>query len=320
MHITQSEDVAVRAGESPGRDATAAWNAVRLPAPFRALDAPTVPPEQSGKVGVLDLGLSPVEGYTRAVRQFQRSPPFMFHPLYLDPCRPDMAFVPMLQAGDGLVQGDRCLLHVDCAPGAAAHITTQAATKVYRADGDFSGQLIDLTLAAGSYLEYLPEPFIPFRGSRYFQRLRLTTHPNASAIIGDILTPGRIARGETHAYELYHADVEARRPGGDLLFADVTTFEPAKRSPRSPAALGEYDVVGALYAFTHAVDPGMVAERLIERLHDRDDVCSGVTELPNAAGVGARILGPTSAAVTTAMRAAWDTVRRDIIGAPAPIV
>jgi urease accessory protein len=44
-----------------------------------------------------------------------------------------MAYVFVLQSGDGLVQGDRYRVDIDCAPGAAAQITTQAATNVFAA-------------------------------------------------------------------------------------------------------------------------------------------------------------------------------------------
>jgi urease accessory protein len=70
---------------------------------------------------------------TRVQWQYQRAPLYIYRPIYLDAGRPDMAFVFVLQSGDGLVQGDRYRVDIDCAPGAAAHITTQAATNVFAA-------------------------------------------------------------------------------------------------------------------------------------------------------------------------------------------
>jgi urease accessory protein len=68
----------------------------------------------------------------------------MYRPVYLDPARPDMAFIFMQQSGDGLVQGDRNRIDISCCPGSAAHITTQAATKIFAARQNFTSQIINL--------------------------------------------------------------------------------------------------------------------------------------------------------------------------------
>jgi urease accessory protein UreH len=47
-------------------------------------------------------------------------------------------------------------MDIDCASGSAAHITTQAATKVYTARQNFVTQLVNLRAGAGAVLEYLP--------------------------------------------------------------------------------------------------------------------------------------------------------------------
>src|SRR5262249_52027107 len=82
--------------------------------------------------------------------------------------------------------------------------------------------------------EYLPDPIVPFRGSRFFQRTRVTADPDSTVIVGELLLPGRVARGEIYAYDLYRAETEARRPDGTLLFADVLRLCPQDgHAPRS---------------------------------------------------------------------------------------
>jgi urease accessory protein len=143
-----------------------------------------------GKVGRLDLALAPQAGSTRVCRHYQRSPLHVYRPIYLDANRPDMAFIFLQQYGDGLVQGDRYRIDVDCAPGSAVHITTQAATKVYAARQNYAAQLVNLRAGAGAVVEYLPDPVLPFRGSRLFQRLCLTVHHEASVILVRLCCPG----------------------------------------------------------------------------------------------------------------------------------
>jgi urease accessory protein len=118
-----------------------------LPPAVQAFDTPVahLGVGGAGKVGLLDLALAPVAGATRIVRQFQQMPLYLFHPIYTDRGRPDMAFLYLLQGGDGLLQGDRYRLDLACAPGAAVHVTTQAATKIYRMEDNFASQIINLS-------------------------------------------------------------------------------------------------------------------------------------------------------------------------------
>lgn len=291
-----------------------------LPAELRAFDTPVgnLGTGSAGKVGLLELGLAPVAGTTRVVRQFQQLPLYVYHPLYVDPGWPGMAFIYMLQAGEGIVQGDRYRLDLDCAPGAAVHVSTQAATKIYRMDANFACQLVRLTADAGAFVEYLPDPVIPFRGARFYQRLCLTVDPEASVILGEILLPGRVARGEAHAYSLYYTDLEARAPDGALLFADRLRLDPDAAPPRSPGRLGSYDVLAALYIITRQVSAADLADRLHDRLGTGADVLAGISTLPNACGAAMRALGHSSAAVGAAMRLAWNEARLALVGIPAP--
>jgi urease accessory protein len=273
----------------------------------------------AGKLGVLDLALAPRAGSTRVVRQYQRSPLYVYRPIYLDPMRPDMAFVFLQQQGDGFVQGDRYRVDVDCAPGAAVHLTTQAATKVFRAHDNFATQLVNLHVGAGGVLEYLPDPVIPFRGSRLYQRTCLTVGADATVIFGEILLPGRTARGERHVYDVYWADTEVRGTDGSLWFADTLRLRPGEvDGPASPGVLGEYDVLASLYVVCSGTPASGLVALLRDALAEVPDVLAGVTELPAGRGAAVRVLAHTSKAVQAAMRAAWERARIAVIGAPAP--
>lgn len=291
-----------------------------LPAEILAYDTPLhgLKVGCAGKVGLLELELAEVGGMTRIVRQFQQMPLYIFHPVYLDPGRPGMAFIYIQQSGDGMVEGDRYRLDLDCAPGTAVHFTTQAATKIYRMEDNFATQVVHLTVGAGAFAEFLPDPVIPFRDSRFYQRLLLTVDPDASAMVGEILLPGRVARGEIHAYELYYTDTEVRTPDGALLFADRLKLDPRSAAAASPGLLGPYTVLASFYVITRQ----LAAAALVDRLHDclaaQPDVLAGVSELPNGCGAAVRILGHTSATVGAAMRLAWNEARLAVVGLPAP--
>lgn len=291
-----------------------------LPAEVQALDTPVahLGVGAAGKVGILDLRLAPVAGATRIVRQYQQLPLYLFHPLYIDAARPDMAFLYLLQAGDGPVQGDRYRLDLACASGAAVHVTTQAATKIYRMPDNFATQMVNLHVGAGAFVEYLPDPVIPFRDARFYQRLRVTLDDTSSVILGETLLPGRVARGEAHAYTLYYTELEVSAPNGKLLFADRIVLEPGVAMPRSPARLGPYDVLATLYVMSRQCPPRDMAAALSNGLSTQDGAFFGVSELPNRCGVAVRVLGSTSLEVKDAVQRAWHAARLMLIGVPAP--
>jgi urease accessory protein len=307
------------------RDDPAWYTPADLPAELSVFDVPVqggLPVGSPGKVGLLDLTFGTYGRVTRVQHQYQRAPLHIYRPIHLDPCRPDMAFVYVLQSGDGLVQGDRYRIDVECGPGAAVHLTTQTATNVFAAHQNFATQLVNLRAHAGAVLEYLPDPVVPFRGSRLFQRTCVTVHRHATLILGETVLPGRVARGEAHVYDLYWSETEVRRPDGELLFADMLRLRPGRGEracdPRSAVLLGGHDVVAALYVVTTQIDPATMVAHLRTAVAGCTDVLTGVSELPRECGAAIRVLGPTSAAVAAAMRTAWNAARLVLLDAPAP--
>lgn len=305
------------------------WTFARLPpevAEFDAADradepgAPGSP--RRGSVGLLDLDFATVAGATRLVRQYHRTPLYILRPIHLDECRPDMAFVYVQQQGDGLLQGDRCRLDVDVGESASVHLTTQAATKIYRMDTGYASQLVNITAGPGAFVEYLPEPVMPFAGSRFAGSTVLTVDPEAIVLYGEMLLPGRAARGERHDYDLYYATTRIHRPGGEQLAADTLSFRgrsaDAGGRADTPARLGAHPVHANFFALAPEDRVGPLLERWRECLHDCPGIVGGVTRLPSGAGLLARVLGPSSLPVRAAQHLLWDTARRQLVGSPAP--
>lgn len=96
--------------------------------------------------------------------------------------------------GGGFVDGDQMTIDVDVKPGAAALLSTQASTKVYRSPrGTAMG--IDAHVDDG-VLFVLPDPVVPFAGARYRQEQRFSVSPGGSLLVLDALLAGRCASGE----------------------------------------------------------------------------------------------------------------------------
>ncbi|HET7094217.1 MAG TPA: urease accessory protein UreD [Thermomicrobiales bacterium] len=291
-----------------------------LPPDLRRMAGRVVPLDVGapGKVGLLELEMAPVAGKTRITRRYQQAPLYIFSPLYIDPARPDMAFVYLLHQGGGIVQGDRYRFDLVCKPGVAAHVTTQAATKLYRMERDFATQWTEIAVGADAVLEYLPDPVIPFRDARFHQRTRLVIDPTATAIVGETLLPGRVAYGERHAYTLFTSRTDAVAPDGSLLFADRIAFDPTRRPLQTPGRLGPYDVFATLFVAAPRPAPAELVARLRAALAPHADVLAGASELPNQCGAAVRILGPSSLPVKRAFDAAWRAARLATLGVPPP--
>jgi len=276
----------------------------------------TLPVGSPGKVGVLELAFTRRARRTELTGHFQKTPLQITRPLYYDPYRPDMPYVLVMSTGGGVLQGDRYRLDVTCGARSAVHVTTQAATKVYRMDSDYASQLVNLTVGPEGYLEYLPGPLIPYADARFHQRTVLTADPSATVVYGETILVGRLARGERNRYAALCSDLEARTPDGRTIFADPIRLVPSD-GVTGPTVLGGHGVLASLFVVTAAVSADVVADTLHEALAGTG-LTAGASTLPAESGAWARILGPESPEVTHALHTAWDAVRRLIIGVPAP--
>jgi len=112
----------------------------------------------------------------------------------LCPQRPGRAaWVVAGNLGGGLVDGDDLALDVTVDAGALCVVTTQASTKVYRGQ---TRQRTTVRVAAGGAAIVAPDPVVPFRGARFAQTTTVELAADASLILVDTLTAGRVAHGE----------------------------------------------------------------------------------------------------------------------------
>ncbi|RSN05062.1 urease accessory protein [Nonomuraea sp. WAC 01424] len=284
----------------------------------RHADVPDMLPVGSpGKVGVLELAFERRGGRTELTGHYQKAPLQIMRPHYYDAARPDLPYVIVMSTGGGVLQADRLRLDLTCGPGAAVHVTTQAATKLYRMEQDYATQLVSIAVERDGYLEYLPDPVIPFAGSRFYQRTRVSAGPGATVILGETVMAGRLARGERHAYTAFCTDLDVHGADGGLLFADPIRLVPERAPVTGPAMFGGHGVLSTLYVITSAVP----ADELAGTLHETavgSGLAGGASTLPNGAGAWVRLLGPESPPVLATLERLWDLARRAAAGAPAP--
>ncbi len=106
--------------------------------------------------------------------------------LYWDELMPQLPCVTMISTSGSLLQGDRQALDIIVEKGACAHVTTQSATKVHMMEANYATQYQNIIVEEDGYLEYLPDPIIPHRNSRFITDTRINIHPSATMIYSNI--------------------------------------------------------------------------------------------------------------------------------------
>ncbi len=110
----------------------------------------------------------------------------------------------------GLFDGDEVDIQVEVETGARMVLTTPSAGRVYRARSGRPARVTqEIRVAAGGFVEFFPELFIPQAGARYHQETRLQVAEGGQMLFCEWLAPGRVARGEVFDYEelLWDTDV-----------------------------------------------------------------------------------------------------------------
>lgn len=263
---------------------TPAPEEVRLGPPPVAGSLPVGAP---GKRGLLDLVVARDGARSVVTRRRTSAPLHLMRPLYCDPALPNVPVCYVMSSGGGIVGGDRLELRAAVRDGAHAVVTTQASTRVYRSDAGHAEQRVTLAVGAGAVCEWVPDPLVPYAGSRFHQRCEAVVHPDGVLALADVVTAGRVARGETWGLGAYVSELEVARPDGRPVLVDHARLLGAERGG-GPAVTGGATVVGTLVV----VAPGG-PRALVEALRDSAPGAAA-SFLPDDAGRGSGCSATTS--------------------------
>ena len=176
----------------------------------------------------------------------QQQPPWRVVRGFRTPSGETLAHVHNLSGG--VLDTDSFFWRIEVGARALAQITSTGATRIYRSrsPSQAAAQHTEIHVGQGAYLEYLPDQLIPFAGSRFQQRTRITLAPGASFIWWEQIAPGREASGESFRYELLRSSFEIRS-GSAPIVIERWTLEPSLRPPDSIARLGPFPHFGSGY-------------------------------------------------------------------------
>ncbi|SDH59222.1 urease accessory protein UreD [Microbacterium pygmaeum] len=300
------------------------------------VDPHTLQVGSPGKVGILELDFE-LRGAADAgsglrrtdlVHHYQKTPLQIMRPLYYNPLRPDMPYTYILTTGGGVLHGDRQRTDLRFGAGTSAHVTTQAHTKLYRMETGYATALVNIDVEAGAYAEYLPDPVIPFAGSRYYQRVAVTMQEGASLVTGETIYAGRLTRGEHNQYDVYASDFEVRRVGGGAegrpLAIDRVRLVPERGHVGGLAVLDGRDIFASLYVLSGLVPAARIADALyaavgaVVAASDDPSARFGVSVLPGDTGAWLRLIADDTITALASQTAAAAAAHELLTGRAAP--
>lgn len=251
-----------------------------------------------GKNGSLRLIFqNDADGKTILGDQFSEVPLHVQKALYYDDSWQDLAYLYIISASGGILQGDRYRIDITMKKDSKAHITTQGATRIYHMDANSATQMINVTLEEDSYLEFIPDQIIPYSRSRFYQKMSLNVHDSATLVYSEIITPGRVAMGESFEYDICYLKTRAVNQEDVLRLVDVANLEPKRQRLTSFGILGDSTVVGSVYILTKKDNVVGLHEKLKGVISVGINVYGGASIIKDNSGVYVRILGKQTEAV-----------------------
>lgn len=270
--------------------------------------------------GELALELTATERGTVVAQRRHAGPFCIQRPFYPGD---GVCHVYLLHPPGGLAAGDELELDAAVGAGAAALLTTPAATKFYRSDGAPSVQRQRLRVAAGATLEWLPMETILFGGSRALVETDVELAPGARFIGWEQLSLGRPLSGDHYSTGTLEQHTRIAVAGEPQLLESLR-FGASDRLRDAACGLASFGVCGALYAYP-ANDPLLVRAR--ERIgaatpspdtrRERARLRCGATLLDELLVV--RCLATEPEPLRILFEALWQELRPGIVGRAASV-
>lgn len=153
----------------------------------------------------------------------------------------DALMMYLMDVSPGLMEGDH--YEMDLKQEAQTHLimTNQSFTKVHPAGQAGASVNARFQIEEEAKLEYMPEPTIPYKDSRFTGHNEFHLARNASLIFAEIITPGRTHRDERYQFTSFATTTEIYVEG-QLVAYDRFMLSPYAHS---------YSAIGALEDYTH---------------------------------------------------------------------
>jgi len=185
------------------------------------------------------------DGRTALTAQSFRAPYHLSKPYWDADAR--VLLVQVVNPTAGILSGDRLESDIAVEADAALLVTTPSASRVFQMKDGTAECRQHFSVAAGGWLEVMPEPLVPHRGSRYRQVTNVAVETGGTLFFVDQLACGRVAHGETWSWDRLCLEIDVRLAGELIL------RERLEQTGESLRALAELAGSGPAACFANAV-------------------------------------------------------------------
>ena len=262
----------------------------------------------AGWQGKTQLHYGVKEHQTQVLSAYSQSPFKVQRPFY--PETKHICHSVLVHTAGGMVGGDRLSVDLSLQPKSHVLLTTAAAGKIYRSQGQVSSQQTQISLDSGAILEWFPQETILFDGAWYEQQIQVELGQDAIWCGMELFRFGRTARDEQFMTGKWRSRMEVWHQGQPIwLDRSVLSGETSQQL----TTLGGYSVMGTLVVVGDKFDQDAIA--LLR------DTCFptqsrnhrlGITGLP--LGVLCRYLGHSTAEGRTYFLKIWENLRQIYAG------
>ena len=204
-----------------------------------------------------------------------------------------MPCVYILSSGGPNVDGDRYEQDITVKKNAFAHVATGAATKLAEMKYNYSGLVQNIVLEENAYLEFMPEPVIPCRHTRFISDTRLCVDETATVFYSEIFMGGRkyYGNGELFEYDILSVCSHGERPDGKQLFREKFIIDPRVEHPRNLGVMGKFDVFANVIVITPQDKADKIYDETEVFIDNQKMLAAGIARLPENAGLLYKVLG-----------------------------
>lgn len=250
---------------------------------------------------------------TYVAEQYFKLPLQIMNPHYQD--EDGTAFIYLLNPSGGILQHDRLLTEICLEEGSKALVTTPSAAKYYKMDEGYAKVANRLTVKSGAVLEYLPEHNVPFAGSRTWQENDFYLDRDSILIASDMVTAGRISRGERFQYDLYASRTRIY-VGGKLRICDNSRMEPGRMRMEGTGMMEEYQTSGSIYVYSPEKKQDLPERLNLLQQNQGNDVRFAAGYIDENLMI-VRFLGNDIISLQNMIFTVWDELRKQLLGKPA---
>lgn len=263
-----------------------------------------------GMEGLAKLELD-VDGKSKTfIKKVKVKPPLLIQKaMYLDPMFPNKAKICLMSSAGGILEGDRLKIDIIARQKTDAYISTQAATKIYKAENHLASQHIDVFLEKESFLEYLPKQIIPHKSARFYQEANFRLEDSATMLYSETISAGRIAHGEKFDFESLVFRLNAYDTKNKLLFSEAINMEPHNKT-KFANLFGNKNLYSTIYIISKQINSEKLDNQIFELLKNKPMMsCS---QLPNNSGIVLRLLSNSTDEITDVISIIRQMVRKHL--------